>query len=902
MALFRKKPPAPTPLEQLPEELQRLIAEATDERSKISSLLGRTRGSMEKVEKLDAPLQATLSRMDEMAAKVTQLEERTGQLQALAGRIEELGQRTAAAGQAQATAQAQVAKLATDMGDLQALASGLRESVSAAMQLKTELGGVMAPGGPVADIRGKVEQLREQFLTYAHDVTQARDQQDALRRAQEEALARATQARDEGARVRAQVDEAGALIAKWDATLANLAKVQQLAPRAEQDVQALNALADHVAHKTRILEKQREVVDRAAAQAARLDDLVWDLDARLKKLQQDSKSIKKTQDALEDLQDLVRRVEARTAEVRTAQQTAEKDSAVQATRMAGIRDEIKSSLDRFDIEKRGLDAVNQRIADLRMGLADFERRFHELQGTGQAISQAQARADELSARLATIASDVMRVSEQGERARNMEIVLERSDAATQRLAQRVETLQASYPDLQQLARDVGDLKSARETVLDALDRVRAARAELERTQAAQVETRTFLSHVDATVASLRQKFAGVEERTAAVERVGQLADAALSSQRELESRREFVDQLERRVAQLGALSNDLEQRARALEERRTGFADLESRADGLRGRLDDADRRFESVGNRAAEAAQVETRVTQVAAQAQAAEERVAGLARGVEDAAAREARVEELAARIDRTGRELEQRERALQQSSEHLERAATLRQSAMEAAQALEEQNRKLAGSLAASEGQTDRVAQLTEQLEARAGGLRLVEKRLTQFEEKLAQLERAEQNVERAVEGLAARQKSVDAVRDELSRIFELTEHTMEDVRAISTARQDVHTTRVSLDEVLQRATRVDQMAAGIDRRQREIELAEQRIARLDALLVDVRASLEALQVQKATIDHVLDKASQLTFLAKEAEALITTLREERDLTAKVHEGWKTLRDEDKQAQAG
>jgi chromosome segregation ATPase len=141
-------------------------------------------------------------------------------------------------------------------------------------------------------------------------------------------------------------------------------------------------------------------------------------------------------------------------------------------------------------------------------------------------------------------------------------------------------------------------------------------------------------------------------------------------------------------------------------------------------------------------------------------------------------------------------------------------------------------------------------------------------------------------------------VDAVREELARIFELVENTMADVRAISSARQDVHATRSSLDEVLQRAARVDQMAAGIDRRQREIELAEQRIARLDALLVDVRASLESLQSQKATIDHVLEKASQLTFAAKEAEALITTLREERDITSRVHAGLKELRDEERQ----
>jgi hypothetical protein len=68
------------------------------------------------------------------------------------------------------------------------------------------------------------------------------------------------------------------------------------------------------------------------------------------------------------------------------------------------------------------------------------------------------------------------------------------------------------------------------------------------------------------------------------------------------------------------------------------------------------------------------------------------------------------------------------------------------------------------------------------------------------------------------------------------------------------------------------------------------------------VDVRASLESLQSQKVTIDHVLDKASQLQFLSKEAEALITTLREERDMTSRVHEGLQQLRDEEREAQAG
>jgi hypothetical protein len=42
------------------------------------------------------------------------------------------------------------------------------------------------------------------------------------------------------------MDEAGGQIARFDVALGNLSKVQELAPRAEQQIQALNALADQI--------------------------------------------------------------------------------------------------------------------------------------------------------------------------------------------------------------------------------------------------------------------------------------------------------------------------------------------------------------------------------------------------------------------------------------------------------------------------------------------------------------------------------------------------------------------------------------------------------------------------------------------------------------------------------
>ena len=59
----------------------------------------------------------------------------------------------------------------------------------------------------------------------------------------------------------------------------------------------------------------------------------------------------------------------------------------------------------------------------------------------------------------------------------------------------------------------------------------------------------------------------------------------------------------------------------------------------------------------------------------------------------------------------------------------------------------------------------------------------------------------------------------------------------------------------------------------------------VVRAEALLVDVRGSLEALQGQKALVDLAIEKAGSLRFLLKQAEATIDGFREERKMTADV-----------------
>jgi DNA repair exonuclease SbcCD ATPase subunit len=194
---------------------------------------------------------------------------------------------------------------------------------------------------------------------------------------------------------------------------------------------------------------------------------------------------------------------------------------------------------------------------------------------------------------------------------------------------------------------------------------------------------------------------------------------------------------------------------------------------------------------------------------------------------------------------------------------------------------------------EGRVLELDMMSDELESRSSKLGFVETRMAQFERQLAKWELVEGELGRAVEQLAARQATVDALRADLKHMFELAERTAGDVSVIAEAQREIQGSKASLQELLRRLHETDVSLAGLEERQRQIEQAEQRLARADALLIDIHSSLEALHSQKAIVDHVIEKIGSLTLEAQQAETLIDRLREERDITNRARASLEDLR---------
>src|SRR5207247_697961 len=89
-------------------------------------------------------------------------------------------------------------------------------------------------------------------------------------------------------------------------------------------------------------------------------------------------------------------------------------------RLATLRDEVQRTVKRFELENQGLDAVSQRILDLRGGLTDMETRFRSLDESSRAITDVRSKADGLTTQLSGITESMAQLETQAERVRAVE--------------------------------------------------------------------------------------------------------------------------------------------------------------------------------------------------------------------------------------------------------------------------------------------------------------------------------------------------------------------------------------------------------------------------------------------------------------------------------------------------
>src|SRR6266571_6821417 len=686
--------------EQLPAELRSILAQMQRERVAFEALTNAARESAQNLTQLTLPISEAQKTVSELQARVKSLER-------LVPVLATLDEQTEAVSKVQRRTETQLTNTTEDAKRLRGEIEELRGTLAQALALKNDLTGFLELGGGFKALRMDADKVGAEVREITQGFDRVRERQQELRRTGEAVATRLTAFEERQQQVQGSVATTESRVATLGQTLQELTQAAADAVQTKRQLGTLKALADAATQKVSALEQQREVVERVTGQVTHLHDLMREIDAKIRKHEDSAKGLGELEAKVNDLKALHGDLLERTEEIRGRHDEAKRADEELRGRLATLRDEVQRTVKRFELENQGLDAVGQRILDLRGGLTDMEARFRALDESSRAITDVRSRADGLVTQLGGIAENVAHLETQAERMQAVEANAGRLGETVDDMTQRVARLEKAQPTVTAVLQDVASLKGTHEAVKGAIEQVQVAESEMARVREGQAGTKAWLASATESMNALRAELAAVEEMKPTVVLVRAEADRLSQSMAQIEARRQLVEDLNKRLSETAVLGGQLEERTR-----------------GLLARMDGADERFQTLNAHADEAARIEKLVPAAVATVERAERRVVDVDAAVASLEARAQNLESLAERTRALGQELELKQAALDKATEVREQAAA-------AAQQLEDRTGQLTGALATADGRLIELTATLDELDSRAGNLRFAQKRMAQFE---------------------------------------------------------------------------------------------------------------------------------------------------------------------------
>ncbi|MEO7136825.1 MAG: hypothetical protein ABI037_03855 [Gemmatimonadales bacterium] len=828
----------------------------------------------------------------ERAAEFDALRERCEEVERQVAGLERLGSQLSVAEEqvervikTQTATEARLGHASEGVDRLQTQMAGLSDKVETALLLREQVDSFLSLQGPLTALRGDSETLRTQLSEQAENVARMRTQHDDALTAHRHTTSRLENFDQDFQAATGKLEDVVRRVQSVERALEPINQASTSIPDVQHQLAVLKALADQVAQKTTMLEQEREAVDRAASQIAQLTRMDRELDAWLRRQEEQIRRFGPIEAKLNEVKTIQDKVLSRTEELQSTSQKIE--DAQQSARQAltDLREQMRKSSEGFELEHRGLHAVSERIGDLRNAVKECEARLSVLDAASQGTAAVQTQVRNVGEQIVDLSKEVTALTQEAARSSTLRQDVTRLDNMATELAARMRRLDEIRPGVEQAVEQLGALKGTRELLSDGLEQMRSAADEMSRLRETHGETQAWLANADVWTRKVQAQVKELSGLEPMVERIRVEVEVVKGSMALIQSQREMVEDVQRNLGEIGSLSTE-----------------LKDRTEGLKTRMEAAESRFAQLGRQADGAQRLSDAVSVVTSAVEEAERRMGMVDESVRAMEGRTQQINQVEEKIRLLGQELDQRQGALDKATEHLTRASALRKEAAEAAQRMEEVTRVVGTTLAQAEEKAGTLQQVSGELESRAGALKYIDRQLSHFEELLAKWESAQAQAAKALEQTLARQAGVEAIEAQVKHVFDLAERTVEDVQAIGSARREIEETRTMLQATQDQFKTTEETLKGFESRKRQLERAEQRLARAEALALGIRATVETLTAQKTVVDHAMESAGALGFQMKQAEALIGALRRERDLACDLKAAVASLSAEDDEENQG
>jgi DNA repair protein SbcC/Rad50 len=849
----------------------------------LEALVNRAEAAANDLRSL-APILERTSEIDGLRERCADIERQVSGLDRLGSQLSMAEEQVERVIKTQNATEARIGHSNDALERIQGQMSTLSDKVETALLLREQVESFLSLQGPLTALRTDADTLRTQLGELAENVARMRSQHDDALTAHRHTTSRLENFDQDFQAATGKLEDVVRRVQSVERQMEPINQASTAIPDVQHQLAVLKALADQVAQKTTMLEQEREAVDRAATQIAQLTRMDRELDAWLRRQEEQIRRFGPIEAKITEVKTIQDKVLARTEELQSTSQKIE--DAQQSARQAltDLKEQMRKSSEGFELEHRSLHAVSERIADLRKAVKECETRLGELDVATQGTAAVQTQVRNVGEQITDLAKEVTALSQEAVRASSLRQDVGRLDSMATDLAGRMRRLDEIRPGVEQAVEQLTTLKGTRELLADGLEQMRVAYEEMSRLREGHGETQAWLANADVWTRKVQTQVKELSGLEPAVERIRTEVEQVKAGMSQIEASREMVHEVQRGLSEVGGLSTE-----------------LKDRTDGLRSRIDAAEARFGQLAKQAEGAQRLTDTISVVTASVEDAERRMSTVDESVRGLESRTQQIDQVEERIRLLGQELEQRQGALDKATEHLSRASALRKESAEAAQRMEDLTRNISSTLSQAQEQGSSLQRLVGELETRSTALKTIDRQLAHFEELLSKWESAQAEAAKALDQTLARQAGVEAIEAQVKHVFDLAERTIQDVQTIGSARREIEETRAMLQATQDQFKTTEETLRGFESRKRQLERAEQRLARAEALALGIRATVESLTAQKTVVDHAMESAGALGFQMKQAEALIGALRRERDLACDLKTAISALAEEGEEPSA-
>jgi chromosome segregation ATPase len=892
MDLLRKLMTAGDSQAPVAENLDRLLTHVQDERRTLQALLASFEGHAADMPRVSASLDEAGRRADVLANQIERLASRMEDFDSLRQQVEALQTRVISMEGGVQTAEGRVQEALASEARVQEHRESVEQLVSLGRDTLGQIEALKRESAALAQLDERLPHLRAEIQPLFDHHAALKNDLDGLRAGIATLAQDADTGREASLKARTHATKATELVTDLQRKLEPLSQIHALSQDTDTQLRKLNALTEHVSAKVKALEGQQSVVEHALLESRRVQQMVWEMEAQLKKLTEGSRHATRVEETLAKLERVHAETTAQFDESVRHRETFSREVARQEQEATGLIEVVQRHLDQLAVSRQELETVHERLRVAQAGIASAEARVDAVSAREQVLAQLGERIDALSNGLQELADQADRLQKKHAALSTLEERLDSLEATTKRTQWQFDGLTEHRKDLETLKKEIHAVHSTYEETAALLDKLRADKREVEQVvdkacgfmaQAPQIETK-----IDALATQIAQ----AEASAGRVSGMAQAVDDLAGKLAAIAPRTQIVEDLERRLNELHELSADVDRRLSDQLARRTELDNLKVLCDGVAAQLVDAQQKLGALGAMQAEIEPAMNQISTLQSELESARDSLRALKQDEHELRAQERRFADLAASSRELAAEVAQRLETVQGLQVELGKAAVMKEELLGEMGQVQSQERDTFARLEAVEDQFKRLEVLWKQLDQRRAQLEETEQTMGRVEAHMEQLRRLSNDVDRKIQAVADREQVVEAVKRGVEEIHALGLKSQAELAAVAERRAEIAQAKAELDRLRESLAGTQEKIVAIESRRPLVDAVQRKADSITHILGDVQITLESVSEQKAMVDHVFAELARLEFLVQEARGTMKALQAERDVAQRIVENVRQI----------